>query len=335
MNRRMAITFTLLLMLGIALTACGSKTTPAPTATAEPTALAPTAEPSPEATQSIGGVDVAWEHVTKPQVPVVARVNSVEIRTEEYLAELQQQLYLVTARYAVNWYDEEALSLLPRFQDQVLQQMVQVEIAGQLATVEGIIIEDAELEDELLKAMNAVLQSGQYESWEDYLTATGSTPEVFQQQIQIYLLFQKLLEAHGGPEEVEHVHAAHILVETEEVGAEVLAKLEAGESFADLAQEYSTDPGSKDQGGNLGWFPRGTMVPEFEAAAFALNPGETSGLVKTQHGYHIIQVLGKEVRSLSPESLQQVRQQNFQVWFDAELQKANVETLVQFEKPSS
>jgi len=335
MNRRMAIAFTLLLVPGIASTACGSKTTPAPTATAEPTALAPTAQPSPEATQPIGGVDVAWEHVTKPQVPVVARVNSVEIRTEEYLEELQKQLHLVTASYAVNWYDEEAQLLLPRFQDQVLQQMVQVEIAGQLAAAEGIVLEDAELEDELLKAMNAILQSGQYESWEEYLTAIGSTQEAFEQQIRIYLLFQKLLEAHGGPEEVEQVHAAHILVETEEVGAEVLAKLEAGESFADLAKEYSTDPGSKDQGGNLGWFPRGTMVPEFEAAAFALNPGETSGLVQTQYGYHIIQVLGKEVRPLSPESLQQVRQQNFQVWFDAELQKANVETLVQFEKPSS
>jgi len=335
MNTRGFTALTLLLVLGIALTACGSTTTPEPAATAEPTAPPPTAEPSPEATQVIGGVDVAWDHVTKPQEPVVARVNGVEIHTEEYLAELRQQLHLVTANYSVNWYDEASQNLLPSFQDQVLQQMVQIELAEQLAAAEGIVIEDAELEEEVVKTMDAVLQTGQYETWEDYLAATGSSPEAFQEQIRTYMLFQKLLETHGGPEEVEQVHAAHILVETKETGDEVLAKLEAGESFDDLAQEYSTDPGSKDQGGDLGWFPRGMMVPEFEAAAFALQPGETSTLVQTQYGYHIIHVLSKEVRPLSPELLEQVRYQEFEAWFDAELQKANVELLVHFEEPSS
>jgi parvulin-like peptidyl-prolyl isomerase len=337
MNRRVLTALTLLLALGIVLTACGSPTTPEPTATptAAPTATVPPVQPSPEATLAIGGVDVAWEYVIQPQVPIVARVNDVEIGAEEYLAELRQQISLVTLNYGVNWYDEQAQSLLPTFQDEVLQQMVQVELAEQLATAEGIAIEDAEIDAELVKAMNDVLQTGQYETWEDYLAAAGSSQEAFQKQVMTYLLFQKLLAAHGGPEEAEQVQAVHILVETKETGDEVLAKLEAGESFADLAAEYSTDPGSKDQGGDLGWFPRGRMVPEFEAAAFALSPGETSGLVQTQYGYHIIHVLGKEVRPLSPEALDQVRQQNFQVWFEAQLQNADVETLVEFGTPSS
>jgi parvulin-like peptidyl-prolyl isomerase len=71
---------------------------------------------------------------------------------------------------------------------------------------------------------------------------------------------------------------------------EVLKRAKAGEDFAKLAQEFSTDPGSKDKGGDLGWFGRGTMLPEFEQATYALKPGEISDLVQTKHGFHIIKL---------------------------------------------
>lgn len=88
----------------------------------------------------------------------------------------------------------------------------------------------------------------------------------------------------------EQVHVAHILVEKESVAKEVLAKAQAGESFAKLAEQYSVCP-SRKRGGDLGTFGRGAMVRPFEEAAFALKPGELSGLVKTQFGYHIIKRL--------------------------------------------
>jgi len=88
----------------------------------------------------------------------------------------------------------------------------------------------------------------------------------------------------------EEVHARHILVPTEEEAKAALARLKKGEDFAKLAAELSKDPGSGKEGGDLGYFTRDRMVKEFGDAAFALKPGEISGIVKTQFGYHIIKV---------------------------------------------
>ncbi|MBQ7594388.1 MAG: peptidyl-prolyl cis-trans isomerase [Synergistaceae bacterium] len=106
----------------------------------------------------------------------------------------------------------------------------------------------------------------------------------------------------------ERVHARHILVSDDATLAKVQEELKAGKSFDVVAKEYSTDPGSALNGGDLGEFPRGVMVPEFEKAAFDLkNPGDVSEPVKSQFGWHIIKL--EERIPESPTPFEQVKSQ--------------------------
>jgi peptidyl-prolyl cis-trans isomerase D len=105
---------------------------------------------------------------------------------------------------------------------------------------------------------------------------------------------------------LERVHARHVLVQVGKDASEeevqtararidaALARIQGGEDFAVVAKEVSEDPGSKDQGGDLGFFPRGQMVAAFEDAAFALEPGKTSEVVRSDFGFHVIRTEARE-----------------------------------------
>ena len=128
----------------------------------------------------------------------------------------------------------------------------------------------------------------------------------------------------------DQVHARHILIsagkaespdapspvpsESDKAQArtkaeQVLKRARAGEDFAALAKQFSSDPGSKDKGGDLGWFAAGQMVPEFDKAAFALQPGQISDIVESQFGFHIIKVeerrMGEKDRNQARETIEQ------------------------------
>jgi len=95
----------------------------------------------------------------------------------------------------------------------------------------------------------------------------------------------------------QEVKASHILVESQEKAKEILEKIVHGADFAQMARENSKDPGTKDQGGTLGYFARGQMVPEFEAVVFKLDKGDVSQPVQTQYGWHLIKVEDKRDRN--------------------------------------
>lgn len=132
------------------------------------------------------------------------------------------------------------------------------------------------------------------------------------------------------------IKARHILVEDEKTAQEVKGKLNAGSKFEDLAKEYSKDTGSAEKGGDLGWFGSGKMVPEFEKAAYALDVNQISDPVKTQNGYHIIQVTDKKEKKPFDEMKKEIEYKvkvtkidnnKVQQVMDRELKDAKVEVM--------
>ncbi|HMH15289.1 MAG TPA: peptidyl-prolyl cis-trans isomerase [Edaphobacter sp.] len=137
----------------------------------------------------------------------------------------------------------------------------------------------------------------------------GGKPQVSDAEVQAYY------NAHQEQYQVkEQVKVRHILIavpqgadaKTEAAAKakaeDILKQIKSGGNFADLAAKNSDDPGSKTQGGELGWLDRGKTVPEFDKAAFTLAPGQTSDLIKTQFGFHILQVEDKKTAHLRPLS---------------------------------
>jgi parvulin-like peptidyl-prolyl isomerase len=124
--------------------------------------------------------------------------------------------------------------------------------------------------------------------------------------------------------EQEQVWARHILVADQALADELLTRVQAGESWEELAAEFSTDESNKDQGGDLGWFTRGAMVEPFEQAAFEGAVGEVVGPVETDFGWHLIEILGHETRSLDPDSYERELSRIFAEWMDQARQAAEV-----------
>ena len=142
---------------------------------------------------------------------------------------------------------------------------------------------------------------------------TGMDEAAYQRLIETSLLRDKLMAeiTKDMKPAQEQVWARHILVATKEEAQSVIDKLKAGEDFATLAASLSTDTGSKDKGGDLGWFGKGAMVAPFEEAAFALAVGEISAPVQSDFGFHVIQVIGHEDRPLSADQFTSQKQKAF------------------------
>lgn len=128
------------------------------------------------------------------------------------------------------------------------------------------------------------------------------------------------------------INTRHVLLKSEEEAKQVRDKLQAGEDFSDLAKKYSIDPNAKVTGGEVGFHPKGTLLPEYEAAAFKLTKvGQTSGIVKTQFGYHIIRLEGikppqyvpfAEVKDFIKQQLIQEKQKDVLDKYIEELKKS-------------
>jgi parvulin-like peptidyl-prolyl isomerase len=138
----------------------------------------------------------------------------------------------------------------------------------------------------------------------------------FREQFRAQLYRRKLFEFFENevPRIQEHVNARHILVEEEDTALEVLAQLAEGESFEDMALEFSTDESNKERAGDLGWFPRGRMVDDFETAIFNAEIGLIDEPVQTSFGWHIVEILERENREIDDYNHQLAVQTAFNGW---------------------
>ena len=203
--------------------------------------------------------------------------------------------------------DEVYNLMVSQYGSSVVETLINNKVIELEGEKEGIKVSKKEINAELDEFIESY---GGEETFNSALEASGISLADFKKDIENYLIVEKILgkdiditedemkeyfeENKESFNEEEQVKASHILVEDEKTAKEVIEKLNAGEDFAELAKEYSTDEGSAEEGGDLGYFEYGDMVEEFSEAAFKLKEGEISEPVKSDYGYHIIKVTGKK-----------------------------------------
>lgn len=310
-----------LLALGALLAACngeGARPTPSGGAPAEvastvamqSTTEEPTVIPTATATPTVTPTPT-------PPAPLAAQVNGQYIFLTDYERRVAQY--------------EQALAdqgLDPaQAREEVLEGLIDGALIQQGAAALGIQVSDEELDRQVEADIEA---GGGQAAFNEWLQATGQTREDYREMLRQSMISQRAMEAVTGglQTEAEQVHARHIQMESEEAAREILAQLQQGADFASLARERSTDLATRENGGDLGWFPRGMVAPELENAAFALQPGEVSDVLPLGEGYHLIQLVEREAaRPLPPDMQIELQQAAFERWL-AELRAAA--TIVRF-----
>ena len=327
-----------LLALGALLAACngeGARPTPsggepagvASSVAVQSTTEEPTAIPTATATPTVTPTPT-------PPAPLAAQVNGEEYEDHAHGAHQDsgdQEGGIAIPFGALRVFRAQALAdqgLDPaQARDEVLEGLIDGALIQQGAVALGIQVSDEELDRQVEADIEA---GGGQAAFNEWLEATGQTREDYREMLRQSMISQRAMEAVTGglQTEAEQVHARHIQVESEEEAREILAQLQQGADFATLARERSTDLATRENGGDLGWFPRGMVAPELENAAFALQPGEVSDVLPLGEGYQLIQLVEREAaRPLPPDMQIELQQAAFERWL-AELRAAA--TIVRF-----
>lgn len=212
--------------------------------------------------------------------PVVARVNGTELHRSDVIEAIRGLPPQVQ--------QQPMERLYPALLDQMVGTML-VSQAGRKAKLQ---------DDPEVKKRLALVQ--------DQLIADAYVQRLLQKQVtdqKLHARYDKFVKDAPPREEV---HARHILVANEDEAKAIIAELKKGADFNKLAQDKTTDPSGKTSGGDLGYFTKEDMVPEFADAAFKLKPGEiTDTPVKTQFGWHVIKV--EDRRTAKPPTFEQIK----------------------------
>ena len=264
---------------------------------------------------------------------IVATVNGNNITIEDFKVTLALNKIDLESKYGSTVWEtevEDGVKFKDTFKNRVLKGMIDVEAVCEEAKKDGLTPSEEEI-DKAFDELNKNLYAN--ENYKKILEDLKISDTCIKSQVEITLTIQKYTENFDknlkiSDEEMkkyyeEHkvdyykdeVKASHILISTvddngkelsetkkkeaKKKAEEVLKKAKSGEEFSELAKEYSDDPGSAANGGDLGYFTKGQMVQPFEEAAFSLKSGEISGLVESEYGYHIIKVYDKIDKQLT------------------------------------
>jgi len=292
-------------------------TDPPSTASApEPTASEPA--PTPE--------DVP---TPTPEPPLAARVNGQSIYLADYDLALAQYEADLRAQ-GVDPESDEGKQDLAYARTWILNVMIEQALTEQAAAQAGIVVTDEEVDAYIA---DMVAEYGGQDAFETRLSEMGDTLESAWQKTRSGLIGMAIMQRITGsvPTTTEHVHARHILVDTQQEAQSLLNQLKADGDFVALAQAYSQDLSTKETGGDLGFFPRGILVaPEVEDVAFSLEPGEISEVVTSALGYHILQVIEIDpARGVSPQNQRLLQDQAVQKWIEELWADAEIEVLIE------
>jgi len=253
----------------------------------------------------------------------VATVNGSVISRQAYDREITQ-----TRKQILRKGRQVSESELLAIENTILKDMIDRELLYQESRKARILVKTAEVEKEFVAMRNHYPDEAAFAG---VLREMDYTEESFRQQIEKSMARQRLIDRNILPDvsigeneakafyekhieyctKPEKVRARHILIQIHATDGDIQQakalkkirmiqqKIASGEDFAALAKTYSECPSAKD-GGDLGYFARGQMVKPFEDAAFSLNPGQVSPIVKSEFGYHIIKVIGKVPASVYP-----------------------------------
>jgi peptidyl-prolyl cis-trans isomerase C len=252
--------------------------------------------------------------------------------------------------------DAASVSALAR---EALDSLIGLELLYQESQARGVVVSEEAVDEEIARTRS---QFPDARSFEGALKAKGMTPADLREETRKTMAVNRLLEAtvwkdvhvttpqvrdfyERNREEFKHppqIRASHILIRVsadvtpaqrnaaKQRAAGLLGKLKAGADFAQLARENSQDPGSASRGGDLGYLAKGDMVQAFEKAAFALEPGQLSGVVATPHGYHIIKVTDR--RGAGYEALEDARERIVAVLTKLERERRETDLVAELRK---
>ncbi len=253
--------------------------------------------------------------------PLAARVNGQPIS----LAVFERELERFTVGMVLEPADQAA------FEATVLDAMIEQIVIEQAAVAMGIVATDADIDAEL--AVQSELAQANGATLEEIVAAQLYTMDEYRALLHTLLVVQQVRDevTQDVPAFAVQVHSRHILVADEATARDLIAQVQGGADFAQLATQYSLDESSAALGGDLGWVAEGVLFqPEVEAAIFSLTLGQLAPEpVHSSLGYHVVQTLERvEDRPLSQAALAERKQQVFLDWLAAQVTMAEIERFV-------